>query len=142
MTSTSTYSEPRKPEATNPTPPQPSPPDDRQSLPERQPPLSDKCWLHGAKGGQSQVWVIAHPTALAQVNEHAQSNLRSEMGGALLGKAYRYQKIVFVEVMAAIPVVSSDHGPIHFTFSAVAWPKIQQDRYDHYANLDIIGWFH
>lgn len=88
------------------------------------------------------MWVIAHPTALTQVDEHAHSNVQSELGGALLGKAYRYQKIVFVEVMAAIPVGSADHGPIHFTFSADSWPQIQRDRNEHYPDLDIVGWFH
>jgi proteasome lid subunit RPN8/RPN11 len=142
MTSTSTYSEPRKPETATPPPPQPTIPAEVQNLPERQPPLSDKCWLHGKKGGQGQVWLIAHRAALSQIDEHAHSNLQSELGGALLGKAYRYQKIVFVEVMAAIPVVSNDRGPIHFTFSADAWPKIQQDRNEHYPDLEIVGWFH
>jgi proteasome lid subunit RPN8/RPN11 len=142
MTSTSTYSEPRKPENAPPPPPQSTIPAEVNNLPERQPPLSDKCWLHGKKVGQGQVWVIAHRAALAQIEAHAHSNLHSELGGALLGKAYRYQKIVFVEVMAAIPVVSDDHGPIHFTFSADAWPKIQQDRNEHYPDLEIVGWFH
>jgi proteasome lid subunit RPN8/RPN11 len=141
MTSTSTYSEPRKPENAPP-PPQSTIPAEVNNLPERQPPLSDKCWLHGKKVGQGQVWVIAHRAALAQIEAHAHSNLHSELGGALLGKAYRYQKIVFVEVMTAIPVVSDDHGPIHFTFSADAWPKIQQDRNEHYPDLEIVGWFH
>lgn len=142
MTSTSTYSEPRQPETATPPPPQPTIPAEVQNLPERQPPLSDKCWLHGKKVGQEQVWVIAHRAALAQIDEHAHSNLQSELGGALLGKAYRYQKIVFVEVMAAIPVVSDDRGPIHFKFSADTWPKIQQDRNAHYPDLEIVGWFH
>ena len=143
MTSTSTYSEPSQPETTPPPPPtQATPSPELENLPEQQPPLSDKCWLHGKKGEPGQVWVIAHPAALAQVEEHAHSNLQSELGGALLGKVYRYQKIVFVEVMAAIPVVSDDRGPVHFTFSADAWPQIQRDRNEHYPDLDIVGWFH
>ena len=142
MTSTSTYSEPKPSDSANIPPTQQTPSSEIQNLPERQPPLSDKCWLHGKKGETGQVWVIAHPTALAQVDEHAHSNLQSELGGALLGKAYRYQKIVFVEVMAAIPVVSHDRSAIHFTFSADAWPQIQRDRNEHYPDLDIVGWFH
>ena len=65
-----------------------------------------------------------------------------ELGGALLGHAYRYKTGVVVEVKAALPAVSSDHGPVHFTFSADSWSKLHRDRTAHYSNLDIIGWFH
>jgi proteasome lid subunit RPN8/RPN11 len=142
MTSTSTFSEkstaPEQPTGSTPSPSQV----EINSLPERQPPLSDKCWLHGEKVGAGQVWVIVHQKALAQVDEHAHSNLGSELGGALVGKAYRYQKMVFVEVKAAIPVVTENRGPIHFTFSADSWPQIQRDRDTNYPDLDIVGWFH
>ena len=49
---------------------------------------------------------------------------------------------VIDEVKAALPAVSSDHGPVHFTFSADSWARLHRDRTAHYAQLDIIGWFH
>lgn len=112
------------------------------SLPEKEPPNAELCYVHGEKVPANEVWVITYPEALQQVREHAESNLNSELGGALLGKAYRYKGVIFVDVMAAIPVASSDHGPIHFTFSADAWPQIQKERNEHYPELDIVGWFH
>ncbi len=141
MTSTSTYSE----QSASPEQPINIPISlqaEMNNLPERQPPLSDRCCLHGEKLTQGQVWVIAHQTALKQINDHANSNLNSELGGALVGQVYRYQSMMFVEVKAAIPVVSVDRGPIHFTFSADAWPQIQRDRDMNYPDLDIVGWFH
>lgn len=115
---------------------------DRSSLPTRQPPLADMCWLHREQPVPGQPYVIISQQAIQQVDEHARSNLRTELGGALLGKAYRHEDKVFVEVRAALTAVSADHGPVHFTFNADTWAQFQQDRAAHYPDLDIVGWFH
>ena len=112
-------------------------------LPFRQLPAPTVDWLrHGNTPGESQPVVLVHQTALLQINAHSRSRLDCELGGALLGHAYRYKTGVVVEVKAALPAVSSDHGPVHFTFSADSWSKLHRDRTAHYAQLDIIGWFH
>lgn len=114
-----------------------------KGLPERpRPPLAEKCLLHGTEPGGDQVHVIAQPAALAQIAAHSISNLRSELGGALLGQVYRHQSTLFVEVAAALVAVSGDHGPIHFTFSADSWSQLQKDRAEQYPELAIVGWFH
>lgn len=115
---------------------------DRSNLPVRQPPLTDKCWLHREQPVPGQPYVIISQQAIAQVDEHASSNLRTELGGALLGKAYRYEDKVFVEIRAALTAVSADHGPVHFTFNADTWAQFQHDRAEQYPDLDIVGWFH
>ena len=115
---------------------------DIQNLPEKRPPLSDNCWLHGEQPKAGQVWIITSQLALEQIIAHSHSDLSSELGGALLGHAYRHQSTVFVEVKAAIPATNQDHGPIHFTFTADSWPQLQADRNQHYPELDIVGWFH
>ena len=112
------------------------------TLPERQPPLSDNCWLHGKQPVSDEVWVIMSPSALQQIADHAYSDTGHELGGALLGHAFRYQQTIFVEVKAAIPALNRDHGPIHFTFTADSWSQLQKDRDGHYPQLDIVGWFH
>ncbi len=112
-------------------------------LPFRQLPAPTADWLrHGNTPGESQPVVLMHQTALLQVNAHSRSRLDCELGGALLGHAYRYKTGVVVEVKAALPAVSSDHGPVHFTFSADSWARLHRDRTAHYAQLDIVGWFH
>jgi proteasome lid subunit RPN8/RPN11 len=65
-----------------------------------------------------------------------------ELGGALLGKAYRHQGRLVVQVMATLPAANQDHGPVHFHFSADSWVNLQKDQAAHYADLDMIGWFH
>jgi len=104
-------------------------------------PVSD--WLpHGQTPGEGQPVVLMHQTAVLQVIAHSRSNMDCELGGALLGHVYRYKTGTVVEVKAALPATSADHGPVHFTFSADSWSKLHRDRAAHYANLDIIGWFH
>ena len=113
------------------------------TLPQRQPPsLVEACLLHGHAPMPPQVSVIMHQDALAQVKAHATSNLRTELGGALLGKAYQHNGTVFVEIEAALPATSGDHGPVHFTFNADSWRQLQQDKADQYPHLDMVGWFH
>ena len=112
-------------------------------LPFRQLPAPTAEWLrHGNTPAESQPVVLLHQTALLQINAHSRSRLDCELGGALLGHAYRYKTGVVVEVRAALPAVSSDHGPVHFTFSADSWARLHRDRTAHYPQLDIVGWFH
>lgn len=113
-----------------------------QTLPWQQPPLADKCWLHREQPVANQPYVIISQTAVQQIDAHGRSNLRSELGGALLGKAYRHEDKIFVEIRAALPAVSPDHGPIHFTFDADTWTQLQRDQAAHYPDLDMVGWFH
>jgi proteasome lid subunit RPN8/RPN11 len=113
------------------------------ALPLRQLPMPPGQWLHhGQVPGDGQPVVLMHQTALLQIIAHSRSNTDVELGGALLGLAYRYKSGVVVEVKAALPASSADHGPVHFTFSADSWSKLHRDRAAHYANLDIVGWFH
>lgn len=134
MTSASISSEP-VPQIDLPTP-------QETGLPERRPPnLAERGWLHGRSPANQQI-IIMHQDALRQVVEHSHSDRRVELGGALLGQAYRYQSQIYVEIMAALPAVSGSHGPIHFTFNADSWTQLQRDRAERYPKLDIVGWFH
>jgi proteasome lid subunit RPN8/RPN11 len=113
------------------------------SLPYRDLPAPADAWLlHGEVPTEGQPVVLIHQLAALQVDAHSRSNLGCELGGALLGHAYRHKNGVIVEVKAALPALNADHGPVHFTFAADSWSRLQRDRAAHYANLDIIGWFH
>lgn len=112
-------------------------------LPERPLPIPAEKWLlRGRVPSVNQPIVLVNQTALLQVAAHSASNVDVELGGALLGKAYRHQGRVIVQVLAALPAVNQDHGPVHFHFSADSWVNLQRDQATHYADLDIIGWFH
>ena len=114
-----------------------------EALPERKAPvLAEECILHGKAPSAGEVTVIVSQLALKQVAMHSRSNLDCEVGGVLLGHAYRANGRVYLDVRAAIPAVTADHGPIHFTFTADAWAQLHKDRTQRYPELDIVGWFH
>lgn len=113
------------------------------NLPQR--PLSEltaQAHLHGSHPAANQVIVSHRQQALSQIRAHSISNLRSELGGVLLGHAFRDGKQLLVEVIAALPARNDDHGPVHFTFTADAWSQIHHDRAEQYPDLEVVGWFH
>jgi len=114
-----------------------------ENLPERPlVELTTKAHLHGHQPAANQVVVSHRQQALSQIRAHSISNLRSELGGVLLGHAYRDGEQLLVEVIAALPARNDDHGPIHFTFTADAWSQIHSERAQKYPDLEIVGWFH
>ncbi len=109
-------------------------------LPQKQPPLAKKGHLHGQQ--PDGLCVIVSQAALRQLDAHSQSDTERELGGVLLGQAYRHGTRLFVEVQAILAADNDNHGPIHFTFSADSWPALQKAQAEHYPQLDIVGWFH
>lgn len=126
--------------------PQSSFQEDLAGLPEQKPPLDEQTLSHGRvtsdNSRANQVQVIMHQEALAQVESHGNSDTYTELGGVLLGTAYQHEGTTYVEVEAAIPARSREHGPVHFTFTAEAWATLHQEREKYYPELHIVGWFH
>ncbi len=129
-----------------------SPPRDRitleraaalNSIAERAPHIQpEEAALHGKPIPADEVTVLVTQAALVQIAEHSNSNLHCELGGVLLGHAFKHEGRLYVDVQAAIPAVTNDSGPVHFTFTADAWAQIHVDRAAAYPQLDIVGWFH
>jgi proteasome lid subunit RPN8/RPN11 len=146
MTSASTYSEQEQAPGTVPEPEKaPAGPalPGLEELPVRRPPaLHELAVWHGSTPSGDEVTVLLSQLALKHIAAHANSNLQCEVGGALLGRAYRWQDRAYVDVHAAIPAVTADHGPVHFTFTADAWSQLHHDREQRFPDLDIVGWFH
>lgn len=130
MTSALTSSEANSSPASNPSA-TPSPPD-----------WLANCVLHGERPQPHQVGIVITQAALRQIDAHCRSDFHRELGGVLLGKAFQRQGQQWVAIAAALPATSSDHGPIHFTFTADVWAKINRDRETHHPQLAIVGWFH
>jgi proteasome lid subunit RPN8/RPN11 len=117
--------------------------DESETLPEKAPPrLEDDSILHGRKPADGEVVALFSQLSLKQITTHSSSDLHREVGGVLLGYAYHYDGVLFLDVRAAIPAVTADHGPVHFTFTADAWAQLHKDRTQRYPDLDIVGWFH
>lgn len=106
------------------------------------PSLNQSIHLHGHAPAGDQVRVFISQSALEQIDEHAHSDLNREVGGVLMGHLREGEPHLSIDVLAALPAVSDDHGPVHFTFTADAWARIHEDRSDQYPDLQIVGWFH
>lgn len=109
-------------------------------LPQKQPPLANKGHLHG--NPPNRLCVIVSQAALRQLEAYSQSDTERELGGALLGQAYRHGERLFVEIGAVLPADNHSHGPVHFTFTADSWPALQKAQAQQYPQLDMVGWFH
>ena len=99
-------------------------------------------WLHGKKPVQGQLSIITHQAALRKLEEHGRSNLEVELGGVLLGRVVDRLKQPTIEVSAALPVETSDHSLVHFTFTADTWAQLHRERGEKYPDLDVVGWYH
>lgn len=98
--------------------------------------------LHGAQPSLDEVLVIVEQAALRQIDEHCNSDWTTELGGVLLGKSKVENGQYLVEISAALPIITDDRGPVHFTFTADAWSQVHHDRSSHYPQLDVVGWYH
>jgi proteasome lid subunit RPN8/RPN11 len=80
--------------------------------------------------------------SLRQIEGHAMRDLTRELGGVLLGEVGNDEAGYTVKVRATLPVLTADHGPVHFTFTADSWAQLHEDRVRRYPKLDIVGWYH
>ena len=85
-------------------------------------------WLHGRPPATDQALVAVSQVALRQIEGHGASNLGTELGGVLLGRAIPRKDLTLVHVFAAIPAKTGDRGPVHFTFTADTWAQLHEDR--------------
>jgi len=77
-------------------PPRPDSDADLNHLPHRAPPEADYV-LHGRQLRPGQATVLLTPQALAEMATHAHSDVEREVGGVLLGRAYRHEARLYVE---------------------------------------------
>lgn len=113
------------------------------ALPEREPPLHEGRYRrHGPAAAGDALQIIVQPRALEEIEAHSNSQTSSELGGVLLGRAFRHEGQQYVEVEATLPAPSEDRGPFHFTFNADVWAHVNREREAAFPGLQIVGWFH
>jgi len=98
--------------------------------------------LHGTNPGRNQVRTYFRQKSLLQIQEAADTELDHELGGVLLGVPTNHEDRYQVEIHAALPATSEDHGPVHYTFTADTWATIHKRRLERYPELQIVGWYH
>jgi proteasome lid subunit RPN8/RPN11 len=107
-----------------------------------QPP--EDCGKRSRSVGQfnpDQVRISIREGALTQAYAHAASSI-DEVGGALLGKAYRWRGRTCVEIRAAMPARMVRAGPAHVTFTAETWGDLLARKHREYPKDAVVGWYH
>lgn len=103
---------------------------------------ADALIQHGHSISSSNPRLFLSQLAIRRIDEHSRSDLQTELGGILLGQASQESDDWNVVILAALPVITNDHGPVHFTFTADSWAQLHEDRAVQFPDLDIVGWFH
>ncbi len=117
---------------------------EEQPLPHQRPPLASGNHYTWGNPHKNDVVVICSQNIISEVTSFSQTSA-NEVGGVLMGSAYRFEGQIFVHVSAFIqaPVFSGQQsGRTHFNFTPKTWTAIHQIRDRQYPKLKIVGWFH
>jgi proteasome lid subunit RPN8/RPN11 len=78
------------------------------------------------------------------IDAHAESDTRREVGGVLLGGYYHCDNssTTFIEIQGSIAARHTDSGSAHLTFTHETWNEINRIKDEKYPDLNIVGWYH
>lgn len=88
--------------------------------------------------------VIVTQEAYAQINEHAESDMKNEVGGWLIGR-WRVDSATeqeFITVEAILPAVHVRHGSAYLTFTQESQIAMYDLMEENFPGKDLVGWFH
>lgn len=113
-------------------------------IPQDPPPLKKGHYKAWGQPSRDRVQVLLTQNAYKQINEHATSDLNTEVGGVLLGKATLFEGTYYVLVETVMPASLTQAGAAHLTFTADSWSAIlnEKDRNPDLAPLMVVGWYH
>lgn len=77
-------------------------------------------------------------TLMAEIEEHAYSNLTAEVGGVLMGRT----KSNKTSVHGFIPALAASAEQATLTFTHDVWEDILRMAADQFPDLQIVGWYH
>jgi proteasome lid subunit RPN8/RPN11 len=86
--------------------------------------------------------ILIYQHALEEIKKHTASDLKNEVGGVMLGEAYKYYSRTFVEITGSIPALEAKSGAAHVEFTNETWEKMEQERAARYNNKRVVGWYH
>lgn len=76
------------------------------------------------------------------IDEFATTDTSRELGGILIGNAYRYREKPFILISGAIEAKYSESSKTTMKFTHKSWEYIYSVKDAKYPNKKIIGWFH
>lgn len=114
----------------------------RDDLPFKQPRLTHRRHRVWGDPKQDDVRIIFGQNAYRQVNQHACSRPKREVGGVLLGEAYRHEGITYVEITETLPAPLTRAGAAHVTFTPDTWAAVNREQAERFPDLRVVGWYH
>lgn len=112
-------------------------------LPYQQPDLrKDRVRIYGNPDVYTARVMIS--SKVVRVVEEFSRSTSKEVGGLLLGKAFRHDGSLFISITHFI-AASSNHGQsssTHFTFTPDIWAEMLRVKDQEFDDLRIVGWFH
>lgn len=95
-----------------------------------------------ATNGKLALRLNFHRQPLAELHQHAQSDLEHEVCGVLAGTVYTDKEGQWVEVVGAIRGQSAREGRTEVAFTQETWELIHQSMESDYPDHQIVGWYH
>lgn len=117
--------------------------DNPSSLPYHKPPMqagNNRVW---GNIGTSQTRVLCWQKVIEDIELFARSD-DHEVGGMLLGEAYRDNGILYLEIQVCLhaPSRKGQSSVASFTFTPETWAEMNSEKDHNYPHLKVVGWFH
>jgi proteasome lid subunit RPN8/RPN11 len=96
----------------------------------------------GPRGATAKLRVAVDRSAYAELIAHAKESLDKEICGVLVGWHCEDDRGPFVHVTAVIRGAAASQGGRHVTFTQETWNQIHQTLDRHFADRQMVGWYH
>lgn len=116
-----------------------------EQLPTETPRILNESHRVWGDPAQEIVRILFGPEAYRDIDEHAHSTLRNEVGGLLLGRAYTapdMPQLVFVEAIASVRAYNTEASATHVKFDPETWSMMLKEKDEKHPDLRIVGWYH
>lgn len=114
-------------------------------LAERARPFTTDKMKQWGNPNAGKVRVFIRQSVVEMIQNHAKGTPNIEIGGVLVGRAYRNGDHLDTEVMDYIFHHSSEpqqSSAVHFNFSPSIWAALNKQKDNRHPNLELVGWFH
>lgn len=94
------------------------------------------------KPSADQPQILLSVNAFSTIVSHTTMDMSRELGGFLVGRPYRWQGQVYIEIVAAIRGEETVSSAVHLTISPNTWLRAQSRIRSEFPDYYIVGWYH
>ncbi|MBI2933313.1 MAG: Mov34/MPN/PAD-1 family protein [Planctomycetes bacterium] len=86
--------------------------------------------------------IFLREETLREIVIYAKSNMSRELGGVLIGRFYRWDKKLWIEVAGYIKAQNYVNTAASFKFTHDSWSAITREKEKRFNDMPIVGWQH